>query len=502
VTPVTTEDSCTLVIFGASGDLAKRKLVPALWSLFQGRVLPEPFAVIGVARSEMTNEQFRVRMREAITEFARVQPPTERVWDRFAQALFYHAGDPANPDLYPGLADHLRRVEHERGTGGNRLFYCATPPSLYPSLVRRVGEAGLNRPPEGSGGWTRIVIEKPFGRDLASARALNQVVASVFAEEQVYRIDHYLGKETVQNVLVFRWANAIFEPLWNRNHVDHVQITVGETIGVEARGAYYEESGALRDMIQNHILQLLCLVAMEPPVTFDADPVRDEKTKVMRALRPIAPDEVARVAVRAQYSPGFVERRRVVGYREEKGVSPESITETYAALRLEVDNWRWAGVPFFLRTGKRLAKRTSEIAVQFKSTPHLVFRRNPEILAEPNLLVLRIQPDEGMSLSFGAKLPGAELRIKPVEMDFNYGHAFGGEPPEAYERLLLDAMKGDATLYARRDWVDLAWELLGPVLDAWASGDPRQTPTYEAGSWGPVEADTLIQQSGRRWRRP
>jgi glucose-6-phosphate 1-dehydrogenase len=490
-----------MVIFGASGDLAKRKLVPALWSMFQGRVLPEPFAVIGVARSEMNNEQFRARMREAISEFARLQPPSAKVWDRFAQALFYYAGDPSDPALYPGLVEYLRRVEHDRGTGGNRLFYCATPPSLYPPLVKRLGEAGLNRVPSG-GNWVRIIIEKPFGRDLASARALNQVVASAFAEDQVYRIDHYLGKETVQNVLVFRWANGIFEPLWNRNHVDHVQITVGETIGVEARGAYYEEAGALRDMIQNHILQLLCLVAMEPPVTFDADPVRDEKTKVMRAIRPLAPGEVDRVAVRGQYGPGFVAGQRVVGYREEKGVSSNSITETYAALRLEVDNWRWAGVPFFLRTGKRLAKRASEIAVQFKRTPHLVFRRNPEILADSNRLVLRIQPDEGMSLSFAAKLPGSELRIKTVEMDFDYGLAFGGEPPEAYERLLLDAMKGDATLYARGDWVDLAWELLGPVLDAWAVGDPDKFPNYEAGSWGPPEADTLIEKSGRHWHRP
>jgi glucose-6-phosphate 1-dehydrogenase len=498
---VMTEDSCALVIFGASGDLTKRKLIPALWSMFQGRVLPEPFAVIGVARSEMNNEQFRARMRETITEFARIQPPSPRVWDRFAQALFYYAGDPADPTLHAGLGAYLRRVEQERGTGGNRLFYCATPPSLYPSLVKRLGEAGINRPPEG-GGWVRIVIEKPFGRDLTSARALNQVVASVFTEDQVYRIDHYLGKETVQNILVFRWANSIFEPLWNRNHVDHVQITVGEAIGVEGRGAYYEEAGALRDMIQNHILQLLCLVAMEPPVTFDADPVRDEKTKVMRAIQPIAADDVDRVAVRGQYGPGFVDGRRVAGYREEKGVSGESISETYAALRLEVDNWRWAGVPFFLRTGKRLAKRTSEIAVQFKDTPHLVFRRKPEILAEPNLLVLRIQPDEGMSLSFGAKLPGPELRIGPVEMDFDYGRAFGGEPPEAYERLLLDAMKGDGTLYARGDWVDMAWELLGPVLDAWTVGDPTKFPNYEAGSWGPAAANTLVERGGRRWRRP
>lgn len=502
MTAIAHDESCTLVIFGASGDLTKRKLIPALWSMFQGRVLPEPFAVVGVARSEMTNEQFRGRMREAISDFARVQPPSARVWDRFAQALFYYAGDPADPAMYPGLTAYLKQVEQERGTGANRLFYVSTPPSVYPHLVTRLGEAGLSRPTENSNGWVRIIIEKPFGRDLHSAGALNQVVAAAFSEDQVYRIDHYLGKETVQNVLVFRWANGIFEPLWNRNHVDHVQITVGESIGVEGRGAYYEESGALRDMIQNHILQLLCLVAMEPPVTFDADPVRDEKTKVMRSIRPVAADEVDRVAVRGQYGPGFVGGQRVVGYREEKGVSGESITETFAALRLEIENWRWAGVPFYLRTGKRLPKRASEIAVQFKRTPHLVFRRNPEILAEPNLLVLRIQPDEGMSLSFGAKLPGPELRIKPVEMEFDYGQAFGGEPPEAYERLLLDAMKGDATLYARGDWVMMAWELLQPVLEGWAAGDPRKFPNYEAGTWGPAEADTLIERSGRRWRRP
>ena len=503
------EESCAVVIFGASGDLTKRKLVPALWSLFQGRVLPEPFAVIGVARSEMSNETFRSRMREAIADFARVQPPSQKVWERFASCLFYYAGGPADPGLYPGLGAYLRTVEQERGTGGNRLFYLAAPPSIYPHVVTCLGEAGFNRSPEGiSGspegprGWTRIIIEKPFGRDLTSSRALNRTVASVFAEEQVYRIDHYLGKETVQNILVLRFANGIFEPLWNRNHVDHVQITVGETIGVEARGAYYEEAGALRDMIQNHILQLLCLVAMEPPVTFDADPVRDEKTKVMRALRPIAPEAVDAVAVRGQYGPGFVAGQRVKGYREEKGLSPESITETYAALKLRVDNWRWAGVPFYLRTGKRLPKRASEITVQFKQTPHLVFHRNPEALAQANRLVLHIQPDEGISLSFGAKLPGPELRIQPVEMDFDYGKAFGGEPPEAYERLLLDAMKGDATLYARGEWVDIAWELLEPVLKAWASGDPRTFPNYEAGTWGPPEADTLLERDGRSWHSP
>jgi glucose-6-phosphate 1-dehydrogenase len=494
------EEACAVIIFGASGDLTRRKLVPALWSLFQGRTLPEPFAVIGVSRSELSNEAFRARMREGIADFARVQPPSQKVWDRFAQALFYYSGDPADAEIYPGLVEYIRRVEVERGLTGNRLFYCSTPPSLYPHLVSRLGEAGLAKPPEG--GWVRIVIEKPFGRDLASARALNQTVTSVFSEDQVYRIDHYLGKETVQNILVFRFANGIFEPLWNHHHVDHVQIAVGESIGVGDRGPYYEESGTLRDMIQNHILQLLCLVAMEAPVSFEADTVRDEKTKVLRSIRPIAADEVDAVAVRGQYGPGFVEGKRVKGYREEKGVATDSITDTYAALRLRVDNWRWAGVPFFLRTGKRLPKRASEIAVQFKRTPHLVFRRNPEAVAEPNWLVLRIQPDEGIALTFGAKLPGSELRIGPVNMDFDYGQAFGGEPPEAYERLLLDAMKGDATLYARGEWVDLAWEILTPVLEAWSAGDPRRFPNYEAGTWGPAEADAMMEGSGRRWRQP
>ena len=402
MTTPTHDESCTLVIFGASGDLTRRKLIPALWSMFQSRVLPEPFAVVGVARSEMNNEQFRARMREAISDFARVQPPSTRVWDRFAQALFYYSGDPAGAAMYPGLATYLKQVEQERGTSGNRLFYVSTPPSVYPHLVMRLGEAGLNRPTENANGWVRIIIEKPFGRDLASAGALNQVVASAFTEDQVYRIDHYLGKETVQNILVFRWANGIFEPLWNRNHVDHVQITVGESIGVEGRGAYYEESGALRDMIQNHILQLLCLVAMEPPATLEREAVRDEKLKVLQSLRPLEGAGALRQSVRGQYGAGLVDGEPVPGYLTE--LDRPSHTETFVALKAEVANWRWAGVPFYLRSGKRLATHASEIVVQFRQVPHSVFPGVEPIT--PNRLVLRLQPDEGVRLHLVTKEPG------------------------------------------------------------------------------------------------
>ena len=484
------DDRFTLVIFGATGDLTKRKLLPALWSLYQGRTLPEPFSILAVARGEMTSETFRGRMREAVAAFARIQPPSEAVWERFASCLSYCAGDPKDPALYPRLGKALEGHP-------NRLFYCATPPSLYATIVTNLGGSGLAR---GRDGFTRIIIEKPFGRDLESAQELNGLIAGVFRERQVYRIDHYLGKETVQNILVLRFANGIFEPLWNREHVDHVQITVGESIGVESRGPYYEEAGALRDMVQNHMLQLLCLIAMEPPVTFDADPVRDEKNKVMRALKPIEPDAVDDSAVRGQYGPGYVGGQRVAGYRDEPGVRPDSTTETYAALKLFVQNWRWAGVPFYLRTGKRLAKRVSEIAIQFKRTPHLIFRRDAEGV-DPNVLVLRIQPDEGMSLTVEAKTPGPDLRLRPVTMDFRYGAVFGGEPPEAYERLLLDAINGDATLYARGDWVEHAWAALEPVLRRWSSDPPPKFPNYEAGSWGPPEADAFLERDGRKWRR-
>ncbi len=493
------DEPVSLVIFGASGDLTRRKLGPALWSLYAARTLPEPFAIIATGRTGMSDDEFRRRMRDAIGEFARIQPPSEHVWERFAGALSYVAGDPTDPALYGKLEAALRAIEAARPGPPNRLYYCATPPSLYDDIIANLGASGLAR--GSAGGVTRIVVEKPFGRDYESAKALDRQLAAAFREEQIYRIDHYLGKETVQNLLVLRFANGIFEPLWNRNHVAEVQITVAESLGVETRGAYYEEAGALRDMMQNHLLQLLCLIAMEPPVSFDASPVRDEKNKVMRAIRPVDPTRFLEVALRGQYGPGFADGRPVPGYRQEKGVAPDSKTETYAALRLIVDNWRWAGVPFYLRTGKRLKKRASEIAIRFHRTPHMIFRRGPAGV-EPNTLVIRIQPDEGMALTVAAKTPGPDLKLGPVRLDFRYGEVFGGEPPEAYERLLLDAIHGDATLYARGDWVEHAWQLLGPVLEAWAEDPAVPLCSYEAGSWGPAEADAFIARDGGVWRTP
>ncbi len=495
-----TPDPCVVVIFGASGDLTRRKLLPALHALALEHRLPAAFTVLGVARRPLSDEEFRRQMREGIAEHGRTGAPEAAEWESFAEGLFYHAlEDYGNAPAYAALAARLADLDRERGTRGNYLFYLATPPSTFPLVVRALGEAGLGR--GSSDGWRRVVIEKPIGHDLASARELNRIVAGGFAEPQVYRIDHYLGKETVQNILVFRFANGIFEPVWNRAHVDHVQITVAEAIGVEERGAYYEEAGALRDMVQNHLLQLLCLVAMEPPVTFAGDHVRDEKTKVLRAVHPVREDEVDRTAVRAQYERGAILGRPVPGYRAEPGVAPDSTTETYAAVRLTLGNWRWAGVPFYLRSGKRLAKRVTEIAIQFRRPPHFLFGARAGDLP-PNSLVLKIQPDEGIALRFGAKLPVQDFDLRPVTMDFRYGTSFGIATPEAYERLLLDAMRGDATLFARDDWVEAAWQVLAPIQAAWAGGGTVKLPTYEAGSWGPREADELLEREGRRWRRP
>ena len=489
-------EPCVVVIFGASGDLARRKLLPALYALALEHRLPVGLAVLGVARRPMSDEAFRREMREAVAAHGRTGTPEGAEWDAFAEGLAYHALDYHDPHAYAGLAARLAQIAAGRGSPGNALYYLATPPSVFPTVVTRLGETGLARPARG---WRRIVIEKPIGHDLGSARALNAVIAGSFDEGQVYRIDHYLGKETVQNILVFRFANGIFEPLWNRNHVDHVQITVAESLGVEGRGAYYEEAGALRDMVQSHLLQLLCVVAMEPPATFAADHVRDEKTKVLRALRPIRPDEVERVAVRGQYGPGAIMGKPVPGCREEPGVSPTSTTETYAALRLGLDNWRWAGVPFYLRSGKRLTRRVTEVAIEFRRPPQLLFGPHVDRLL-PNSLVLRIQPDEGIALRFAAKLPVQEFELRPVTMDFRYGTSFGMAPPEAYERLLLDAMRGDPTLFARADWVEAAWEVLAPIQAAWAAG-PAKLATYEAGSAGPRAADELLEREGRAWRR-
>jgi glucose-6-phosphate 1-dehydrogenase len=491
------DEAFSLVIFGASGDLTQRKLIPALWTVFAARTLPEPFTIVGTGRTELSDDAFREKMRESVKEFARFKIPSDQVWQRFAANLFYIAGDPTGPEIYARLRQRLEEVERARGGPANRLYYLSTPPSLYDDITVQLGKAGLAAE---EGGWTRIIIEKPFGHDLASAQELNTLVTRVFQEEQVYRIDHYLGKETVQNILALRFANGIFEPLWNRNHVAEVQLTVAERVGVEGRGGYYEESGALRDMIQNHLLQVACLVAMEPPVTFDARAVRDEKSKVMQAVRPIDPARVDASALRAQYAAGFVNNRQVPGYLQEKGVKPDSTTETYAALRLQIDTWRWAGVPFYLQTGKRMEKRVSEIVIRFHRTPHLIFRRG-SVSVDPNLLVIRVQPDEGIALIVDAKEPGPDLKISPVTLDFKYHEVFGGEPPEAYERLLLDAIHGDATLYSRGDWIEQAWRLTQPILDHW-SNTPGPLPQYDAGSWGPAEADAFIARDGGTWRRP
>ncbi len=489
---------CTVVIFGATGDLTHRKLIPALYNIAADGDLPSALTVVGFARRDKTDDQFREELGDALKKFSR-QTVREEVWENFTQSIFYHRSEFGDAEGYTKLAERLEKIDAERGTRGNRLFYLAVAPDQFEDICLHLKKSGLNKTREGS--WARIVVEKPFGTDLPSARKLNATVSGTFAEKDTYRIDHFLGKETAQNIMVLRFANAIFEPLWNHRYIDHVQITASEPLGVEGRGPYYEGAGALRDMVQNHLLQLLCLVAMEPPTDLTADSVRDEKVKVIRSLRNMTGAEVAENVVRGQYAAGAIGGKDVQAYRQEERVNPGSMTETFVALRLLVDNWRWAGVPFYVRVGKRLPKSSTEIAVQFMSAPSVLFNKGGAVL-DQNVLVIRIQPDEGISLKMEAKMPGAAIRIEPVKMDFHYGTSFGKASPEAYERLLLDAMSGDATLFARRDEVETAWKFIDAIEDAWHK-PPAPPPLcpYPSGSWGPKEADELLQRDGRAWRR-
>ncbi|HEY6329344.1 MAG TPA: glucose-6-phosphate dehydrogenase [Blastocatellia bacterium] len=496
-------EPCAIVLFGASGDLAKRKLLPAMFSLYQKHLLAPGFCVIGQSRSPMSHDQFRTAMRSAVLEFGSDNEFNESAWGSFASGLFYAPGAAQDDNAFKELCDLLDKVRQERHTEGNRLYYLSTPPSLYDPIIDQVGKFKMAKPEQG---WARIVLEKPFGRDLKSAQELNAKLAALFDEEQIYRVDHFLGKDTVQNIVVFRFSNGIFEPIWNRRYVDHVQITAAESIGVGSRAGYYEEAGALRDMIQNHMLQLLSLVAMDPPVSLDADAVRDEKVRVMKCIRPIEPNEVNQVAVRGQYGPGVVDGHAVPGYRQEKDVNPKSPIETYAAVKFAIDNWRWADVPFYVRSGKRLPKREAEIAIQFRRAPHLLLRKSGADQIEPNQLVLRIQPDEGITLRFNSKVPDPrglpQTRVREVNMDFIYGSAFATNFPEAYERILRDAMLGDQTLFARRDMVEIGWSLVDPILQVWQGETPADFPNYESGSWGPDAAEDLLGKDGREWRRP
>lgn len=497
-------EPCVIVIFGATGDLAARKILPAIYNLRRAGLLPPETTVVGFSRRPLDDEQYRQLTREALDRHSRV-PVETALWDDFARGVFYQPGQFGDRGDFRDLAERLEQIDAARGTRGNRLFYLATPPSSYEEIVGNLGRVRLDRQGEREG-WARIVIEKPFGHDLASAGHLNDAVMSVFDESQVYRIDHYLGKETVRNLLVFRFGNGIFEPLWNRRYVDHVQITVAEDGGVDGRGAFYEEAGASRDILQNHLLQILTFVAMEPPIAFEADALRDEKIRVLRAIDPNWTD--ARVRghiVRGQYTPGWVGDKHVPGYREEEEVDPQSKVESFVALKLEVQNWRWADVPFYLRTGKRMARRATEIAIQFKLPPLMLFG-DSATPPEPNLLALRIQPDEGILLRFAAKVPELGLDVRSVNMDFTYGTSFAREAPEAYETLLLDAMLGDASLFTRADEVEAAWGIVTPIINTWRGWDEKSDPDsemcfYEAGSWGPEAADQLIERDGRRWRR-
>ncbi len=492
----TQPEPCSLVIFGASGDLTHRKLVPALYNLAADGVLPPAINVVGFARRDKTDEVFRKELGEAARKYSR-QPVADALWESFASSICYHRSEFDNLAGYESLAELLSRIDATRGTCGNRLFYLAAAPGQFEVILENLSRSGLNRPV--NGGWSRVIVEKPFGTDLPSARHLNDLVEGAFPEKETYRIDHYLGKETAQNIMVLRFANALFEAMWNARYIDHIQITASEPLGVENRAGYYDKAGALRDMVQNHLLQLLCLTAMEPPTGLDADAIRDEKVKVLRSLRPLEGDDVFRRVIRAQYGAGAINGKRVAAYRDEANVHPESTAESYVALQVNVDNWRWAGVPFFIRVGKRLPKAGTEIAVHFKSVPPVLFKATGEAV-DDNVLVIRIQPDEGVSLRMSAKMPGSSLRIEPVKMDFHYGTSFGKATPEAYERLLLDAMSGDPTLFARRDEVEEAWKFVDAIHAAWSTRSD-DLAFYSAGTWGPTEAEELIKRHGTTWRR-
>lgn len=490
-------EPCVIVIFGATGDLTKRKLLPALYRLAQQQLIPPEFAILGTARQTLGDDEYRALMRDALHTFGDEDKIDETSWSSFADGIFYEPGDIKDPETYTRLKSRLDEIDEKRKTQGNRIFYLATAPEFFAVVASQLGSAGLARKEDSP--WIRCVVEKPFGHDLESARELNAQLASVFREDQIYRIDHYLGKETVQNLLVFRFANSIFEPLWNHKYIDHVQITNAETIGVEGRGSYYDKAGALRDMMQNHVFQIASLIAMEAPSSLDADNIRDEKVRAMQAVRPFPQDGIDDFAARGQYGPGVVLGENVVGYRQEPDLDPQSSTETFAALKLLFNNERWADVPFYLRTGKCLTRRVTEIAIEFKRLERQLFTKNDAPL-EPNVLVIRIQPNEGITLRFAAKLPGQKMRIRWVNMDFRYGSSFGVRPPEAYERLLLDCMLGDPTLFARRDMVERCWEIVDPVLEAWKKPAP-DFPNYEAGSSGPRSSFELIEGDGRKWRR-
>ena len=489
---------CVMTICGAAGDLTKRKLIPALCNLAQEKLLPEQFAIVGFAVDDLTTESFRQNLVQEIPKFS-ASPIDPQLLEWMCARIYYVKGDFQDADAYQRLEQQITEADRKYNTLGNRLFYLAVAPRFFSTIAKMLALCCLSK--EENGRWARVIVEKPFGHDLASAKQLNQELKQVLTEKQIYRIDHYLGKETVQNVMVFRFSNNIIEPLWNRNYVDHVQITAAETVGIEHRGGFYETAGALRDMVPNHLFQLLTMTTMEPPISFDADEVRNKQAEVLHAIQPLTPEEVLTSMVRGQYGSGTVDGQRVTGYRSEPAVASDSNTETFVALKLLIDNWRWAGVPFYLRTGKRLARRVTEIVIQFRRTPFVLFRNTSVRNLETNRLVIHIQPEEGISLSFGAKVPGSIMKLGLVNMDFDYCTYFGMEHSTGYERLLRDCMAGDATLFQRADMVEAGWSVIQPILDVWHALPARGFPNYAAGSWGPIEGDELLQRDGRAWRR-